>query len=125
MVRKANKNMGTTPQQFLSKNMKWFALAFLFLFLFKSIQSCNRNMGTRLTEKEYKHTIDSLTKKYDIFEKETTTIIRQLEFELKLEKEKAGEANRRAEAVQSVAEKIRANTTVNVRGAEVDTTKRK
>ena len=82
-------------------------------------------MGTRVTEKEYKHTIDSLTKKYDILEKESTATIKQLEFELKLEREKAGEANKRAEAVQSVAEKIRANTTVNVRGAEVDTTKRK
>lgn len=117
--------MERTPQQFFSKNMKWFTLVFFILFLLKSVQSCNRNMGNRIIEKQYKHTIDSLTKKYDIFEKETTTIIRQLEFELKLEKEKAGEANRRAEAVQSVAEKIRANTTVNVRGAEVDTTKRK
>ena len=51
----------------------------------------------------------------------------QLEFELKLQKEKAGEADKRATAVQSVAEKIRANTTttVNVRGAQIDTIKRK
>lgn len=117
--------MAQTPQDFFSKNMKWFTLAFFILFLFKSVQSCNRNMGTRVNEKEYKHTIDSLTKKYDILERESTVTIKQLEFELQLEREKAGEANKRAEAVQSVAEKIRANTTVNVRGAEVDTTKRK
>lgn len=126
MVKKVNKSMGTTPQQFFSKNMKWFALALLFLFLFKSIQSCNRNMGTRSTEKEYKYTIDSLTKKYDILEKESTATIKQLEFELKLEREKATAAEQRATAIQSVAEKIKSNTTttVNVRGAQVDTTKK-
>lgn len=119
--------MAITPQQFFSKNMKWFALAFLLLFLFKEIQSCNRNMGTKLTEKEYKHTIDSLEKKYDILDKETSSMIKRIEFELKLEKEKAIEANKRADAIQSVAEKIKSNTTttVNVRGANIDTVGKK
>lgn len=117
--------MAITPQEFFSKNMKWFALAFFVLFLFKSVQSCNRNMGTRITEKEYKHTIDSLTKKYDILERESTATIKELEFQLKIERKNAEDADKRANAVQSVAEKIRANTTVNVRGAEIDTTRRK
>jgi len=119
--------MAQTPQQFIVKNMKWFALAFLLLFLFKSVQSCNRNMGTRTTEKEYKHIVDSLSKKYNILERATTLKINQLEFELKLQKEKANDADKRASAIQSVAEKIKSNTTttVNVRGAQVDTTKRK
>jgi hypothetical protein len=117
--------MATTPQQFFEKNMKWFALALLVLFLFKSVQSCNRNMGTSLTEKEYKHTIDSLEKKYDILYKETSVRIGELEFQLKLEKKRAEDADKRADAIQSVAEKMRSNTTVNVRGAEIDTMKRK
>lgn len=117
--------MAITPQEFFSKNMKWFALAFFILFLFKSIQGCNRNMGTQISEKEYKHIIDSLTKKYDILEKQSSATIKQLEFELKFEAERASEANKRAEAIQSVAEKVKANTTVNVRGAEIDTGKRK
>ena len=76
-----------------------------------------------MTQKEYIHTIDSLNTKYNILEKESTATITQLEYELRLQKEKAGTADQRATAVQSVAEKIRANTTttVNVRGAEVDT----
>jgi len=116
-----------TPEQFFSKNMKWIALGLLFLFLFKSVQSCNRNTIKSMSDKQYTHTIDSLTKKYDKLERETTGEINQLKFELKLQSEKAGAADQRASAVQSVAEKIRANTTttVNVRGATVDTIKRK
>jgi hypothetical protein len=116
--------MAQTPQQFFEKNMKWFALAFLCLFLFKSLQTCNRKMVTRISEKEYKHTIDSLTKKYDILEKSSSDTIKKLHFEIKLQTEKAGEADKRATAVQSVAEKMRANTTVNVRGAQIDTTRK-
>jgi len=120
-------NMAQTPQEFFEKNMKWIALLFFFLFLLKSVQSCNRNMGTRLTEKQSKHAIDSLTKKYNVLERESSATIKQLEFELRLQSEKAGEADKRATAIQSVAEKIKSNTTttVNVSGAQVDTTKRK
>jgi hypothetical protein len=84
-------------------------------------------MGSRFTEKEYKHAIDSLTKKYNTLDRESSSAIKKLEFELRLQTEKATEADKRASAVQSVAEKIKSNTTttVNVRGAEVDTTKRK
>jgi uncharacterized protein YbjQ (UPF0145 family) len=82
-------------------------------------------MGTRIIEKEYKHTIDSLTKKYDILEKSSSATIKELQFELKLQTEKAGDADKRAVAVQSVAEKMKANTIVNVRGAEIDTVRRK
>ena len=80
-------------------------------------------MGTRLTDKQSKHVIDSLT----ILERESSAIIKQLEFELRLQSEKAGEADKRATAIQSVAEKIKSNTTttVNVSGAQVDTIKRK
>lgn len=116
-----------TPQQFFSKYMKWFALALLCLLVFSSVRTCNRNMGTRLSEKEYKYTIDSLTKKYDILEEESSAAIKQLEFQLKIESKKAEDADKRADAIQSVAEKIKSNTTttVNVRGAQIDTAKRK
>lgn len=110
-----------TPEQFFTKNMKWIALILLFLLLFKSIQSCNRNTMKSMSNKQYTHVIDSLNTKYN----ESTATIKQLEFELKLQSEKAGAADQRASAVQSVAEKIRANTTVNIRGAEKDTVKNK
>ena len=117
--------MATTPEQFFAKNMKWIALALLVLFLFKSAQSCNRNMGSSIKEKQYTHIIDSLNTKYNNLEKQSTATISQLQYELKLQEEKASAADKRAGAVQSVAEKIRANTTttVNVRGAELDTAK--
>jgi hypothetical protein len=116
-----------TPEQFFERSYKWFALAFFVLFLFKSVQSCNRNMLLSIDKKTYIHTIDSLDKKYYRLEKESTATIDQLRFELRLQSEKAGEADKRATAVQSVAEKMRANTTttINVKGAEVDTTKNK
>jgi hypothetical protein len=117
-----------TPEQFFSKNMKWLALALLILFLFKSAQSCNRNMGASIKETRYIHIIDSLNTKYNMLEKESTATINELTYELKLAEEKAAAADKRAGAVQSVAEKIRANTTttVNVRGdLKVDTTETK
>ena len=113
--------MAQTPQEFFEKNMKWFALAFFILFLFKSAQNCTRNMGTKVTEKQYHHTIDSLNKKVDILVGEK----KQLTFELKLQNEKAQDADKRASAIQSVAEKMKSNTTVNIRGAQIDSTKRK
>jgi hypothetical protein len=114
-----------TPEQFFSKNMKWIALVLLMLLCYKSVQSCNRNMNLTMTQKQYIHTIDSLNTKYYTLEKDCRSTIDQLKFELKLQTEKAGAADKRADAVQSVAEKLKSNTTVNVRGAVVDSAKRR
>lgn len=112
---------------FFTKNLKWIALVLFLLLCFKSIQSCNRKMGSTITQKQYVYILDSLKKDYSNLEKEYNDTVKKINFELRLASEKAGEADKRATAVQSVAEKIRANTTttVNVRGAELDTTKRK
>jgi len=114
--------MAQTPQEFFEKNMKWVALTFLILFLFKSIQSCNRNMGATMISKKNNHTIDSLSKEVYNLKSEN----KELKLQLNFQKEKVGEANKRAEAIQSVAEKIKSNTTttVNVRGAQIDSTKK-
>jgi hypothetical protein len=115
--------MAQTSQEFFQKNMKWFALLFLFLFLLKSVQSCNRNMGTRITEKQNKHLIDSLQKSIT----ELNDSIKIVNWKNKMLESQAESEKRKADAIQSVAEKIKSNTTttVNVRGAEIDTTKRK
>lgn len=110
--------MATTPHQFFSKNMKWFALAFLFLFLFKSIQSCNRNMQLNMGSKKYIEQIDSLTKEYSEYKEITQDSIKKLNFKLKLANEQAEAAKERANAVQSAVEKVRSNTTITVKGAE-------
>jgi uncharacterized membrane protein YhiD involved in acid resistance len=114
-----------SPEQFFTKNMKWFALALLFLFLLKSVQSCNRKMSLSITQKEYIHTIDSLDKKYYKLQREFDDTTKILNFQLRLQSEKAVSADQRASAIQSVAEKLKSNTTttVNVRGAMIDTTK--
>ena len=120
--------MATTPAQFFDKNMKWIALALLFLLTFKSIQSCNRNMRLNINSGTYIHQIDSLQNQYNVYYKESQDSIKKLNFELKLANEHAIEADKRANAVQSAVEKIKSNTTttVVVKGAEEvkDTTKK-
>ena len=115
--------MEKTPKEFLKANMKWIALIFFCLFMLKTIGGCNRNMGVKIIEKQRITTIDSLIKKINILEEEK----KELTFELKLQSQKAGEAQKRADVIQSVAEKIKSNTTttVNVRGAQIDTLKRR
>ena len=121
--------MATTPEQFFSKNMKWFALALLFLFLFKSTQSCNRKMQLDMGTKGYIEQIDSLKKLHTEYKETSQDSIQKLNFELRMANEHAKSADQRANAVQSAVEKIKSNTTttVVVKGAEEirDTTKRK
>lgn len=120
--------MATTPTQFFDKNMKWIALALLFLLALKSVQSCNRNMRLNISSGEYIYAIDSLENKYDSYYELTQDSIKKLNFELKLAKEHAKSADDRAQAVQSAVEKLKSNTTttVVVKGAEEvkDTTKK-
>lgn len=109
-----------TPAQFLEKNYKWFALAFLALFIIKSIQSCNRGTQLRMSSSDYIEKIDSLEKTLNIQSKYCQDSIRSLNFELRMEREKAESADQRANAVQNAVEKIKSNTTttVVVKGAE-------
>jgi hypothetical protein len=125
--------MATTPQQFFSKNMKWVLLVVSILFVVKSVQSCNRNMVITAKNNEIIHLNDSLSTTYGT-EKETLLLqLREcekenteLEYEVKLANAGKESANKRADAVQSTAEKTRSNTTstIVVKGAEevVDST---
>lgn len=110
--------MAQTPSQFFEKNMKWFALGLLFLFLFKSVQSCNRNMTINMGSKQYIEQIDSLKTLYGTYYKVSQDSIKELNYELKLAKEQAHASDDRANAVQSAVEKMRTNTTITVKGAE-------
>lgn len=109
-----------TPQHFFSKNMKWLMIAFLILFLFKSVQSCNRNMQLNITTNQYVEHLDSLQNLYNDYYKESQDSIKKLNFELQLAREHVKSANEKAYAVQSAVEKIKSNTTttVVVKGAE-------
>jgi len=102
--------MAQTPQEFFEKNIKWFALAFFILFLFKSVQSCNRNMGVRVTEKQAKHMIDSLNKDRN----QLVDTVKTLRWENKILKNSLEGEKSIRQAVQSVAEKQAGkNTTIN------------
>lgn len=125
--------MGTTPQQFFSKNMKWILLVVSMLFFVKTFQSCNRNMTITTLNNEIIHLNDSLSTMFGTEKEELLIKLReceeentQLEYEVRLANSQRDEANKRADAVQSTAEKTRANTTstIVVKGAEevVDTT---
>jgi hypothetical protein len=119
--------MATTPQQFFDKNMKWIALALLFLLIITGIGSCNKGMRLQITSGQYTHEIDSLKKQYVDYRDVMKDSIKKLNFELQLAKERANMANDRASAVQSAVEKLRTNTTITVKGAEEvkDTTKKR
>lgn len=110
--------MAVTPQQFFSKNMKWIALALLFLLMFKSVQSCNRNMRLNITSGDYIHQIDSLKNMYNHYYEESQDSIKKLNFELRLATEHAKSADEKANAVQNAVERVRSNTTITVKGVE-------
>jgi len=103
-----------TPEIFFKTNCKWFAIAFLLLFLVKGIQSCNRNNIIESNKVQYKIESDSLKQQTKIYEDS----IKILQFDIKLANQGTMSANERAAAVQSAAEKIKANTTVIVKGVE-------
>jgi len=106
---------------FFSKNLKWITLIVVALFFIKSFQSCNRNMTIKKMDKEIVHLNDSLSTMFGT-EKETLVLrlmdceddIQRLEYEVKLANSERDAANRRADAVQSTAEKIRDNTTIKI-----------
>jgi len=110
--------MAITPTEFFNRNLKWFALALLLLFLYKTMQSCNRKTLLSKDSKEYVHEIDSLKNKYNIYYKDSQDSIKKLNYELKLANQNATAADERATAVQNAVEKIRSNTTVVVKGVE-------
>jgi len=107
-----------TPQEFFNRNLKWLALALLFLLVFKSMQSCNRNISLSMSTKQYIHQIDSLKKQYVDYREVTQDSIKKLNFELKLANQRAKSSDERASAVQRAVEKIKSNTTVVVKGVE-------
>lgn len=122
-----------TPQEFFKKNMKWILLVVSLLFFVKTFQSCNRNMAIGYLNEEIVNLNDSLSTMFGTEKESLLLELRQcekdksqLEYEVKLAESQRDEANKRADAVQSTAEKTRSNTTstIVVKGAEevVDST---
>lgn len=101
-------------EKFVKKNLKWICIIFIFLFLLKSIQSCNRDNKLQKQSKKYSLQIDSL-KKENISK---DFLILDLKNELKIAGVKYDEAQKRADAVQKTASAIKTNTTIEVKGVE-------
>ena len=125
--------MAITPEQFFKKNMKWILLVVTVLFLVKSVQSCNRDMTITNLSDEIIQLNDSLSTTFGTEKEELLIQLRDcekltsdLEHNVKLANSQRDEANKRADAVQSTAEKTRSNTTstIVVKGVEqvVDST---
>lgn len=126
-------------EKWLKKNLRWVTLVVFVLFVFKTIQSCNRGMSIRIQEKNMIEDCDSLLNEKDrvitgledendSLRREVTTrdfIIKDQANDLEIAGVKVNEAERRADAVQRTAEAIRANTTIEIKGAEKDSTKNK
>ena len=116
-------------ETFFKKNLKYIAVILLALFFIKSFQSCNRDMVNKRLVKENTQLVDSLSIMHGT---EKSTLMLQLsecedenqrlEYEVKLANSEKEAANRRANAVQSTAEKIRENTTIKIENkSETDT----
>lgn len=113
--------MKITKPTFIEKNLKYIAIGLLLLFLFTKIQSCNRNMTINILNKDITQLKDSLNSFHN---SEKTVLlnklniakdsIKELNFEIRLAQDRAISADKRANAVQSTAEKIRDNTTINI-----------
>lgn len=121
-------------EKWLRKNLKYITLILLALFLLKTTQSCNRKMALRTLEKNLNTECDSLlndktqiilTQSFEIDSLESDIwakeyIIKDLENELKIAGVRVNAAERRADAVQRTAERVKSNTTIEIKGAERD-----
>ena len=129
-------------EKWLKKNLKYITIILLALLLIKNTQSCNRKMSLRIQEKNLTVEKDSLiflkdniimSKNIinDSLKLEITTrdfIIKDLTNDLKIAGVRVNEAQKRADAVQRTAERVKTHTTttIEIRGAEEikkDTTK--
>jgi hypothetical protein len=100
--------------EWLSKNLKWITIILFFLFCIKSCQSCNRQNLLNTQEKKLSKDTDSLKKEIGTRD----FLIMDLKNELKVAGVKYDEAQKRADAIQKTASSIRANTTIQIKGAE-------
>lgn len=118
-------------ENFLKKNTKWVIIVLSVLFMFKTIQSCNRNMTIRSVEKRVTKERDSLiglrnnkievlNLVIDSLNGELLTkefLIKDLTTDLRIAGVKVNEAERRADAIQKTASSIKTNTTIEVKNS--------
>jgi len=116
----------------ISKNLKLITIIIFFLFCIKSFQSCNRKVSLRIQEKKLTQHCDSIVnqknKEIDSLKKENFSkdfMLTDMKYELKISGIKYDEAQKRADAIQKTVSSIRANTTIEIKGAEKTETNKK
>jgi hypothetical protein len=97
--------------QILEKHGKKIILILFLLFMFKTFQSCNRHSSNIELSNKMTDLADSLQLKIDA----SHDSIVKLQYELKLAEFSAVSAEKRAEAIQSTAEKTTRNTTIQIK----------
>lgn len=97
--------------QILQKHGKKIVIAMLILLALKNFQSCNRKHVVQTLETKITATSDSLNRQIE----QARDSIVKLQYELKLAKFSVESAEKRAEAVQSTAEKTVRNTTIQIK----------
>ena len=124
-------------EKWLKRNLKYIVIVLIGILVISKIQSCNRKMSNRIAEKNLIENRDSLLhekniiigKKDLVIDSLKTVIltrnyeIMDLEKDLEIAGIKVNAAERRADAVQRTAERVKSNTTIQIKGAERDTTK--
>jgi len=116
--------------QFFKKNLRYITIILLALFFVKSFQSCNRNMQVNSLKREIVYLNDSLSTAYGtektqlVLElQQANDSIKELNYLVKIAKTEKEAAEKRADAVQNTAERVRRNTTIKIenKNTEKDT----
>jgi len=121
--------MGTTPQQFFTKNMKWILLVVSLLFFVKTFQSCNRNMTIGHLNEEIVELNDSLNTMYSTEKEELVLQLQEcksenitLQHKVDLANTEKDAALRSMDNMRETLKSFRANTTVTIENkSEKDT----
>ena len=122
-------------EKWIIRNLKWFTLIFIALFIFKSVQSCNRKMSIKIMEKNLVYERDSIIKERDKEIELFKIDIRTKDYTIKdltNEVDKVNKINEKLENDnQNVNEQLKLCLKRNVtiqqefKGVEKDTTKKK
>lgn len=128
-LRRDRPSIKRVKKPWIERNWKTIAIVFAILFLFQSFRGCLRGNSAARTQKSLilerdsiymvkDKQIISLQELLDSYQKENQMLI----YELKIAGVKADEAEKRAKAIQDTAEKIKQNTTIEIK---TDTTRNK
>lgn len=98
-------------KQFFEKYNKQIVLVLFFLLVIKSFQSCNRKNEVQTVTNKMEGVKDSLDSRLSAMH---DTIV-NLRYDLKLANFSVESAEKRAEAIQSTAEKTTRNTTIQIK----------